>query len=95
MRTKKPKQPRAPRRITVGFEKHSGNPPAIIEGKFIAPKGSRVFAWRMRSGCKPSWYECEVHGVADDHVQLWDITAGQWFCFDPSAKEVPDVRLSA
>lgn len=95
MRTKKPKQPRAPRRTTVGFEKHSGKPPAIVDRKFIAPEGSVVYAWRTRSGCKPSWYRCQVIKVADDYVQLWDELFGQWFCFNPQDPVVPDIRLSA
>ena len=96
MRTKKKekKAGRAPRRMTVAFEKHSGRPHAIVEGRFVAPKGSTVFAWRLRAGRPPSWYTCEVGTVEERYVMLWDVDAGQWFCFDPSATDVPDVRLS-
>lgn len=95
MKAKKPKQPRVLCRKTVSFEKHNSKPPAIVEGKFTAPIGSIVYAWRLRGGQKPSWYPCEVIKVTDTFVELWDQVAGQWFCFDPSASETPDVRLSA
>jgi len=69
-------------------------PPAVVDGKFIAPVNSKVYAWRERSGYKPSWYRCKVIRVADNNVELWDEIAEQWYCFNPSVPVVPDVRLS-
>jgi len=94
MPVKKPKKQREPRRMTIGFEKHSHRPPAIVDHKFIAVAGSMVWTWRLRSGLKPSWYPCKVVTVEEKHVSLWDEVAGQWFCFDPTAETVPDVRIN-
>lgn len=94
MRLKKEKPRRAPRKLTVPFEKHSADPPAIVEGRFVATVGARVWAWRTRSGCRPSWYPCKVMKVSDKAVELWDEAAEQWYGFDPTASNAPDVRLS-
>jgi hypothetical protein len=91
---KKPQKPRAPRRVTLGFEKHSKNLPAVVDGKFLGAPGTIVWAWRERGGWRPSWYRCQVVRVAEKHVELWDEVAGQWFCYDPTAERLPDVRLS-
>lgn len=76
------------------FEKHSSDPSAFVDGKFVAPVGATVFAWRFRSGTKPAWHKCTVVKVSDQHVELWDDVLDQWFCFDVSWKELPDVRIS-
>ncbi len=87
---------KAPRRVTLGFEKYSHLPPAIVDGKFVAPVESYVWAWRLRGGHKPSWYKCKVMKVTEAvDVDLWDEVAGQWFCFNTTATTLPDVRLSA
>lgn len=95
MKTKKPRQQRGPRRMTVGFEKHANKPSAFADGKFVAPPGSVVYVWRTRSGCKPSWYKCQVVRAVDDFVELWDELFAQFFVFNPQEKTLPDVRLNA
>lgn len=91
---KKPKVPAGPRRKTIPFEKYSHLPPAIVDKKFIAPVGAMVWAFRHRGGQKPSWYPCKVMSIDEKGVNLWDEVAAQWFCFDPTADIVPDVRLN-
>lgn len=83
---------REPRKVTVPFEKYEGLPKANVDGKFLAPVGSHVYAWRVRTGERPSWHTCKVIRSSPDYVELWDDTLGQWFCFNPQLPTVPDVR---
>lgn len=84
---------RAPRRTTVPFERHAGLPSALGGGKFLVAPEQRVYVWRALTGEKPSWHTCRVVRAAPDYVELWDETRDQWFCFDPQACTVPDVRV--
>lgn len=85
---------RAPRKSTVPFEKYANFPPAIVDGKFLAEPKAQVYAWRVRTGNKPSWHTCTVVRASPDYVELIDETlGGQWFCFKPTDPAVPDVRM--
>ena len=86
---------RAPRKATVPYEKYAALPNAIVDGKFLAEPKARVYAWRERTGEKPSWHTCTVVRVSPDYVELMDDTLGQWFCFNPAAPVVPNVRMEA
>ena len=90
-----PIKARAPRKTTVPYEKHASLPHAIADGKFLPEPKSRVYVWRERTGERPSWHACTVIRVAPDYVELMDDTLGQWFCFNPAAAVVPDVRVEA
>lgn len=95
MRHKKatPKKAREYKPQPVRGDKYALLPPAIVEGKFLVGPEGYVYAWRVRAGQKPGWYKCEVRGVEPNYVSLWDTVLQQYFCFDPTAKEIPDVRI--
>lgn len=89
-----PMKLREQRYVVVPFEKHKALPSAFdSSGLFIATGSERVYAWRHRSGQRPSWHTCTVVRATPDLVELWDETLGQWFCFDLKTAEVPDVRM--
>lgn len=83
---------RTVRKKAIPFERHAGLPLAIIDGKFTVDKGNIVHVWRSRAGYPAQWHQCDVMRVAERSVELWDATLGQWFCFDPTSPDVPDVR---
>jgi len=91
----KPAQPkvRERRRTTVPREKYAALPSAFSKGKFLAASEQRVYLWRVLAAEKPSWHICRVVRAAPDLVELWDETRDQWFCFNPQAPVVPDVRM--
>lgn len=91
--TTRPTKPREVRKKAVPFDRHAALPKAIDNGVFTAQPGSRVHAWRVRSGERPQWHVCEVVRVAPRYVELWDTTLGQWFCFDPTSPACPDIRM--
>jgi hypothetical protein len=85
---------REPRRVTVPLEKHKDLPSALAGGVFLAGPGEVVQAWRVRTGERPGWHACKVIRVAPDYVETIDESlGGQWFCFDPRAANLPDVRM--
>ena len=93
----RPAEPKArePRRATVPFDRHKDLPTALADGRFLAAPGELVQAWRVRTGCRPSWHACRVVHVSPDYVETIDESlGGQWFCFDPRAAVLPDVRMA-
>jgi len=88
-----PAKVRERRRTTVPREKYAALPNACEGGKFLATPEQRVYLWRVLAAEKPSWHTCRVVRAAADLVELWDETRDQWFCFDPAAAKVPDVRM--
>lgn len=93
MKPKKPKTFHTPRKVTIPFEKHANDAPGMVDGKFVAQVGQRVWVWRHRAGNRPSWYPCKVMKVDDKAIELWDEGAEQWYGFDPTAPNAPEVRL--
>jgi len=89
----KPVKARERRQKAVTFDKHAALPAAIVDGLFLSVPESRVYAWRTRSGERPKWHTCKVVRSAPEYVELWDETLGQWFCFNPKAPDVPDIRM--
>lgn len=89
----RPVKVRERRQKAVPFDKHAALPVAIVDAQFLAPPAGRVYAWRTRSGERPKWHTCKVVRVAPEYVELWDETLGQWFCFNPRAPDVPDIRM--
>ncbi len=88
-----PVKVRSLRKAPVPYEKYAVLPTAVVDGKFLPTPKSTVYAWRLRTGERPSWHTCTVVNVAPDYVELMDETLGQWFCFNPAAQVVPDVRM--
>lgn len=90
---KKVRGPRAARRILADDPRYTNLLPAIVDGNFIAPKDSTVHVIRHRNGADV-WHRCTVMKITGTWIELWDELLGQWFCFDTSEKQLPDVRLS-
>lgn len=91
---KKDKPPRATRKYTVPFEKYSNNPPAVVDGKFVALEGSTVQVWRGRAAVKPQWHTCKVTKITIDSIEMWDETITQWFCIGHNEVNTIDIRLT-
>lgn len=89
----KPPKARERRQKAVPFDKHAMLPPAVVDGQFLPAPGTCAYAWRTRSGERPRWHTCKVVRIAPEYVELWDETLGQWFCFNPKATNVPDIRM--
>lgn len=89
----KPVKVRQRRARAVPFDRCAALPVAIVDGLFLAPPTTRIYAWRTRSGERPKWHTCKVVRTAPEYVELWDETLGQWFCFNPKAPDVPDIRM--
>lgn len=86
-------KPRQRRKKAVALSKHEALPHAIVDGSFLQVPNARVYVWRSRTGERPQWHTCKVMSANVERVELWDETLEQWFCFDPRAGNLPDIRM--
>jgi len=68
-------------------------PDAVVDGKLLAPVGSKVFFERRLDGKSTAVHEGLIKFVSEDgSVEIWDETREQLFCFNLK-QMVPTIKL--